>query len=187
MTVESLPPLTDSGLIQAILGRMAQDLGMLMGHDLELNGLDVSRARTRPAGKDRIHISFKLGLTQDGGAKRFGALLVPLPEAITMAGFLLMMPLESLAPRRNDSALDSALKDALLEIGNMIGSASNTALASLGAAGFAMRSEGCQGVRPDVRPAFPYQEGAELVVGRATARFEPFPPFELILMLPPLA
>ena len=49
-----------------------------------------------------------------------------------------------------------------------------------------MHSEGCQGVRADVRPAFPYEEGSELIVARVGACFDPFPPFELILMLPPV-
>ena len=75
----------------------------------------------------------------------------------------------------------------MLEIGNMIGGAGNTALASLGASASSLRSEGCQGVRADVRPAFPYEEGNELIVGGVTARFEPFPPFELILILPPVS
>ena len=41
-------------------------------------------------------------------------------------------------------------------------------------------------MRSSVRPAFPYVEGTELVVGRATARVHEFPPFEMITMLPVL-
>ncbi len=177
----------DPALIQALLERMGQDLGVILGRELPLTMLDVTRARSRPAGKGRVHISFKLGLAKEGEPKRFGALLVPLPEAITMASFLLMLPEEAAASRREDSTLDAATKDALLEIGSLLGSASATALATLGAAGWSVHSEGCQGVRADVRPAFPYEEGSELVVARVGTCLDPFPPFEKILMLPPVS
>ncbi len=179
-------PIQDAALITGILERTLQDLGAVMGREIQLTTPAVERASSRPAGKGRIHISFKLGLSKDGRPERYGAMLVPLPEAITMACLLLMIPDEALAVRREESTLDPALKDALLEIGNMIGGATDAALAGLGAAGWSVRSEGCQGVRPDVRPAFPYEKGSELVVGRTSARMEPFPPFELILMLPPV-
>jgi len=176
----------DSALIGTILEHVGRSLDAIMGCDLGHSGLTVARERTRPAGKWTIHISFKLGFSQEDGRKLHGALLVPLPEAITMACFLLMMQDDAVASRRQELTLDPSLKDAMLEIGSLIGSAANTALAALGAAGWSVYSDGCQGVRPDVRPAFPYEEGDELVVGRVTARLAPFPPFELILMLPPI-
>jgi hypothetical protein len=180
----SLP--TDEALVNAVLGRVTRDLGMILGHDLSVENPRVERARSRPAGAGRIHISFKLGLRREGARQRHGALLVPLPEAVTMACFLLMIPDETVVARREETGLDSTLKDAMLEIANMVGGATSTALAEQGVAGWSVRSEGCQGVRADVRPAFPYEEGSELVVGRATARFESFQPFEMILMLPAL-
>jgi hypothetical protein len=182
----TLSTASDHALVQAVLERVAGDLSSVIGREVGLIGLDSRRERARPAGKDTVHISFKLGLRRDGGPARFGALLVPLPEAVSVACYLLMLPEDGVAARRAETTLDWALKDALLEVGNMVGNASNTALASLGAAGWSARSEGCQGVRPDVRPAFPYEEGSDLIVGRATARIEPFPPFELLLILPAL-
>jgi hypothetical protein len=186
MTHATSARIQDALLIGTILERVAQSLEAIMGCDLVRSGLTVGRERTRPAGKATIHISFKLGLCQDGGRTLHGALLLPLPEAITMACFLLMMPEDAVLSRRHELSLDPSLKQAMLEIGNLIGSASTTAMAYLGAAGWSVSSEGCQGVRPGVRPAFPYEEGDELVVGRVTARLVPFPPFELILMVPPL-
>jgi len=47
-----------------------------------------------------------------------------------------------------------------------------------------VRSEGCQGVRADVRPAFAYDEGSELIVGRAHMTLHDFDPFGVVLMLP---
>lgn len=175
---------TDGQLVSALMKRVNGDLGMILGRELVFAAPRIERARTRPAGAGSIHISFKLGFRHEGGEKRHGCLLLPLADAITMACFLLMIPEETVTSRREETALDSALKDAMLEIGNMIGGATNTVLAELGLAGWSARSEGCQGVRADVRPAFPYEEGAELVVARITTTMEPYPPFELLLLAP---
>ena len=48
-------------------------------------------------------------------------------------------------------------------------------------------SAGCQGVRPDIRPAFPYVEGQPLLVGVAESSLAGFEPFEMLLVLPELA
>lgn len=178
--------LRDATLIRGVLERVTHDLGAVMGCEFALERSEVERARTRPAGAGKVHISFKLGLSKDGGPMRFGSLLVPLPEAITMASLLLMAPEETLDSQREAATLDPSTKDAMLEIGNMVAAASSTALAALGAAGWTAHSEGCQGVRADVRPAFPYEEGSELVVGRSVARIGPYPSFGMILMLPAL-
>jgi hypothetical protein len=177
---------TDPALVGGILRRLNADLGMILGRELVFAAPRLERVGARPAGKGCIHISFKLAFRSESGAKRHGALLVPLPDAITMACFLLMIPEETVTARREETSLDTALKDAMLEIGNMIGGATNTALAELGLAGWSARSEGCQGVRADVRPAFPYTEGSELVVARVETNLEPFAPFELLLLLPPM-
>jgi hypothetical protein len=186
MTNATTARIPDATLIDTILERVGQSLEAIMGCGLGHEGLTVTREKARPAGKGMIHVSFRLGFRHDGGATLHGALLVPLPEAITMACLLLMLPEEAVASRRSEAALDPSLKDAMFEIANLVGSACNAALAALGAAGWSACSEGCQGVRADVRPAFPYAEGGELVVGRATTSLAPFPPFELILIVPPL-
>ena len=179
-------PIQDTTLVREVFARVTRDLTAILGLELELSGQLVERLRFRPAGKRQIHLSFKLGFEREGQARRHGALLVPLPEAATMAGSLLMLPGEAIARCRASTSLDLAAKDALLEIGSMVAAACSTALAELGVAGVSVRSEGCQGVRADVRPAFPYEEGSELVVGRASASIGPFPPFEMLLLLPEL-
>ena len=184
-TVRTLP--SDAALVAAILARVAEDLGMMLGHDVEFAAPRIERARTRPAGEGLVHISFKLGFVPPTGGKLHGAALLALPDALTMSCFLLMIPEEIVDSRRKETAPDATLKDALLEIGNMIGGALNTALEKLGLSGWSARSEGCQGVRPGVRPAFPYEEGSELVVARVGVLLAPFPVFDLILMLPPPA
>lgn len=183
-SIESVP--SDQALVAGLLARVGEDLTMMLGRELGFDGVAVTREGTRPAGARCIHISFKLRVQHEDGRKGHGALLLPLPEAITWAGLLLMIPEESVNARREETTLDGALKDAMLEIGNMIGGACNNAIAELGLVGWTLRSEGCQGVRADVRPAFPYAEGSPLVVARMRSRLEDMPPADLVLMLPPL-
>jgi hypothetical protein len=173
----------DEQLVAGILERLTEELASFFGRPIELTSRQVERATTRPAGKGVIHISFRLTFTQDG-TERHGALLLPLPEAITLADLLLLAPEEDLGRHRQEATLDGTLKGAMLEVGNMIGAAVHAALPGLGLSSWSVRSEGCQGVRADVRPAFPYTEGSELIVGRVTASIRPFPPFELLLILP---
>lgn len=179
-------PIQDTTLVREVFGRVTKDLTALLGVEVDLSGQVVERLRFRPAGRRVIHISFKLGFEREGQPRRFGALLVPLAEAVTLAGSLLMLSGDAIARRRGASSLDLASKDALLEIGSMIAAACSSALAEVGAAGISVRFEGCQGVRPDVRPALPYVEGSELVIGRASACIDPFAPFEMLLLLPDL-
>lgn len=176
----------DKALVGGILAQISKDLGLMLGHELLLESARVERALTRPAGAGSIHISFKLGFHSASGVELSGCLLVPLADAVTMAGLLLMMPEDVIAARREEPTLDTPLKDAMLEIGSMLGGATGTALAELGLARWSVHSAGCQGVRAGVRPALPYVEGSELVVGRLAARFEPHPACELILILPVL-
>lgn len=159
---------------------------MILGHEVDLDDVRIERVQSRPAGPGQVHISFKLGFQAQDYRVDYGALLVPLPEAITMACLILMMPDETVMARRKEPTLDSTLKDAMLEIGNMIGGATNTAVAESGYLSWTARSVGCQGVRAGVRPAFPYEEGHELVVARARAKVGHFPEFELLLILPVL-
>ena len=174
---------TDRALLVGVLRRIAGDLGMMIGQDIAFEEPAVERANARPAGGGVVHISFKLALAFASGTTKYGALLLPLPEAITLAGLLLMIPEESVAARRGDPAPDATLKAAMLEIASMIGGSTSTALEEFGVACTA-RSEGCQGVRAEVRPAFPYREGEELLVARVRMRVHTYPEFEALLVLP---
>jgi hypothetical protein len=176
----------DASLVAGILRRIVDDLAPVLGREIELGPREVERASTRPAGEGTIHISFKLAFGR-GGEERHGALLVPLADALTMGSLLLMMPEDAIATRRSETTLDADLEGALLEIGSTLGESTSAALVELGATSWHALSRGCQGVRAGVRPAFPYAEGSALVVGRCEARIEPFPPFDALLILPPLS
>jgi hypothetical protein len=176
---------SDPQLVQNILERIAQSLTTILGHAFPLQVDSVERSNARPAGEGVVHISFKLDLLQGGERKGQGSLLIPLPDAMTMAAFLLMLPEESVTTQRGESNPDQALKDAMLEVGRSIGSACSAALGNC-TSGWSARSAGCQGVRADVRPALDYVEGHELVVARFSSHFDPWEPFEGLLILPPL-
>jgi hypothetical protein len=75
----------------------------------------------------------------------------------------------------------------MMEVGNFIGGAFDAAVRDLGVGQVKVRSEGCQGVRANVRPAFHHEDGEPLVVARAQWRIHNWPSFEALLMLPPVA
>lgn len=176
---------TEAQLVQEILHRVAADLSMITDRELTVNVHRTEHASARPAGKGKIHISFRLGFEQPDGLKH-GCLLIPLPDAISLACYLMMVPDDGVKAKRSVKDLDGTLKDAMLEVGNFIGGAADAALRESVGAIAKVRSEGCQGVRPDVRPALLYNEGDTLVVGRAKSKIHEFPEFEMLVMLPQL-
>ncbi len=178
--------MNDQQQIDEIFQRIAGDLSMIADRELKIQKAQVQRSNVRVAGAKLVHISFKLGF-QHAGQISHGSLLVPLPDAIALAAYLMMMPDDGVKSKRNLTVLDSVTKDALLEIGNFIGGAADAALRSLGLEDVRVRSESCQGVKADVRPAFVHSEGTALLVGRAQAQLGSWPAFEMILLLPLLA
>lgn len=174
------------GWIRASLDRIVSDLMTIADHDFELIDLVTERMFRRPAGEGQIHISFRFALESDGGEAE-GCLLVPLPDALAVAGFLLMMSPEAVMRARSRTQLDSTTKDALLEVSNFVARALQDTLDELELRGVRVRSEGCQGVRADIRPALGYVEGDLLIVGRARARLAGFPDFEMLFLLPDVA
>jgi hypothetical protein len=100
---------------------------------------------------------------------------------------MMMLSDEDVARERERKELDDPLKEALLEIGKYLAVACDSVLKRVLPEGCTARSDGCQGVRADVRPALDYVEGEPLLVARARARVHTSEPFELILMLPELA
>lgn len=175
----------DQELVQGLLGRVASDLGVILDRDIAIESVVSERRNARVAGAGCVHISFRLGI-EIGGQSREGCLLVPLAEAVSLAGYMMMLTDEEVARERNRKDLDEPFKEALLEVGKFLAGACDTVLRRLVSEGASTRSRGCQGVRADVRPAFEYEEGDELIVARARARVHDFEPCELVLMLPAL-
>lgn len=165
--------------------RLAGDLEMIADRPIQVQSVAVERAHQRAVGRGSVHISFKLGFQYEGTIQH-GALLMPLAEAITLGCYLMMVPDDGVKSKRSLQTVDPGLKDALMEVGNFVGGATDAALRGLGLDTIKVRSEGCQGVRANVRPAFVYSEGSDLIVGRAKLRIHTWPVFEAVLMLPKL-
>ena len=177
---------SDPDLVEAVFRKIGADLEAILDHEISFEEVRYDRLQRRVAGEGRVHISFKLGIDADG-ERQHGCVLIPLPDAISMACLLMMLPDQMVAESRDLDGPDEAMKEALLEVGNFVAGATDVVLREWMPEGVAVRFEGCQGVRADVRPAFPYEEGSELIVGWVQARIDTFPPFEMILMLPRLS
>ena len=158
---------------------------MIVDRELAFEEPRCERVEARPAGEGSVHISFKQGY-RIGAEVLHGCMLVPLRDAIAMACYLMMVPDETVGERREATELDRITKDALLEVGNFVAAAIDGAVRARAGDAVAVRAAGCQGVRADVRPAFPYEEGAPLLACRLAATLQGFDPFEVVLVLPPL-
>ena len=176
----------ESQLVEELLQRIASDISMITDRDLVVTVKSVQKWAERPAGKGKIHISFRLGFQEKDGVKH-GCLLLPLPDAISLACYLMMVPDDGVKGKRSLKTLDDSIKDAMLEVGNFIGGAADAALREAVGVSAKVRSEGCQGVRPNVRPALVYNEGTSLLVGAAKGQVHEYPEFDMILMLPELS
>lgn len=172
--------------VEEILQRIAGDLSMITDRELLVGATEVAVESTRPAGRGKIHVSFRLGFQCPSGGWQ-GCLLVPLPDAISLACCLMMVPADVLRSNRAKTTLDGATKDAMLEVGNFICGATDAALRALGLDEVKVSFEGCQGVKTNVRPALVYREGDPLVVGRAQLALAEFPEDTTLLLVPAAA
>jgi len=172
-------------LVEEILLRVASDISMITDREFVVNVQSVERENARPAGKGRVHISFRLGFEQEGGV-RHGCMIIPLADAISLACYLMMVPDDGVKGKRSLKDIDDTIKDAMLEVGNFIGGAADAAMREAIGVSAKVRSEGCQGVRSSVRPALIYNEGDPLLVGRAKSVIHEYPEFDLLLLLPEL-
>lgn len=182
MAPSALPPLDEHELVQCVLARMATDLGLILDRELELDGFVLEHVNARPVGKGQVHISFKLEIDA-GPEEEQGCLLVPLTEAITLAGYMMMKEDDEIERERARQTLDGPYKEAMLELSKVLAGCCQSVLERV-LPDRAVRSAGCQGVRANVRPALAYREGDRLLVARVRARLASFEPREWILVLP---
>jgi len=176
----------ETRLIERILASLGDDLALVTDQDIAFEVVEIERMDKRPAGEGSIHVSFRLDFWREGSAQQ-GCLLLPLPEAISIAGLLLEIPVAGIESRREDDTLDPNLKDAMVEVGNMVGGSVGSAIRSLSIEDTEARFAGCQGVRAGVRPVLAYEENTPLTVCRASVRVAGFPESIALLMLPILA
>lgn len=170
--------------VEEIFQRVCGDLSMIADREMEVKTVDTEILDHRPAGKSKIHISFRLGFSQ-GDDVLHGCMLLPLADAITLACSLMMIPENVIEQTRTQNTLDPTTKDAMLEVGNFICGATDAAFRALGA-DLKVVFEGCQGVKPGIRPALIYDEGIELIIGQADIAQGGFGHDTHLLMMPKL-
>lgn len=174
----------ESRLVDEIFRRLAGDLEMVTDHKVQVQSIDIVHAKRRPAGAGTVHVSFKIALASQERIEH-GCMLVPYADAVSLASYLLMLGDEVVATRRSDPTIDLATKDALMEVSNFVAGAVESALRGIGIEHVKARSEGCQGVRANVRPAFDCRDGTDLLVGLGRVQIHTWPACTMILMFPP--
>ena len=171
-------------VLQNVFERVASDLSMIADRDIEVHSIAYEERQDRAAGSSVVHIAFRFGVRAAGGGVHHGALLVPLAEAISVAGYVMMAPEDRVAAMRESGEVDIAVKKALVEVGAFVAAAGDAALRTAGVACDTVVFEGCQGVRADVPPRLDYVEGAPLSTSRAMVSIAGQPPVECLIMLP---
>ncbi|MEE2940370.1 MAG: hypothetical protein VX460_08300 [Planctomycetota bacterium] len=171
-------------VLEDVFERVACDLSMVVDREVEVHSVGYEERRDRAAGAAVVHISFRFGVRAAGPQVHHGALLVPLPEAITVAGYLMMAPEARVVAMRESGDVDTASKKAMIQVGAFVASATEAALRAAGVAFDGVHFDGCQGVRADVPPRLQYMEGAPLATSRAMVSIGGRPPAEFLIMLP---
>src|SRR5688572_8143233 len=119
--------LVESELATSVLARIATDLSMIIDRDISIDEVRVEKRTQRPAAGPLVHISFKLGVEVEDETRQ-GCLLVPLPDAVALAAFMMMLPDETVAQERGRTELDGPFKEALLEVGKFLAGACDLVL-----------------------------------------------------------
>ena len=171
-------------VLEDVFRRVASDLSLLVDRVIDVQSVAYEERIDLAAGPSEVHIAFRLGLRVASGGAHQGALLVPLGEAISVAGYLMMAPEERVAAMRASGEVGAAAKRALVEVGAFVAAAGDAALRTAGACCDGVVFEGCQGVRADVPPRLEYEEGAPLSTSRAMISIAGRPPVECVLMIP---
>lgn len=172
-------------MVQEVLHRIASDLALVTDREVRIEEGSVYWAEMRPVGRDRIHISFRFTIAK-GGDEHQACVLLPLPEAITLASYLMMVPDEDIPGDREKDTLDGTMKNAIMEVGRFMGEGIDAAMRESTNLSAEVRFAGCQGVRANVRPALDYQDGDRLLTGSTRANIEQFSEFDLWVAFPAL-
>lgn len=171
--------------VSELVQRIAADLSMIIEREVRVLSCDVRRAAERAAGAGVVHIALKQAY-RHGEVVAHGCLLVPLPDALTLAGFFLMLPNDVVEAQRSLSTVDAVTKDALLEVASFVAGSVGNALAGGGPSSVEVRSASCQGLRPGALPALAHEPGNDWWIARANIKVHTFAAADVLLQLPSL-
>lgn len=172
-------------VVEPCWNRIVHDLALLSDTELAVVDVRAEVVEEIPTARGDVHVAFKFGV-EHAGRIRHGCLLAPLPDAITLACLLIMLPGEHIAQQRERRTVDQPLREALLEVSTWIARSLGASLRASEGVDSRIEPESCQGVRRDAQPAIAHEPGERWIVSRAELRHADWPAFEAILLVPEL-
>lgn len=174
---------TPGQLLDLLMDETAESLSLLTEFTLgELTGDDRIEDE-RPGADDGVRVALRFGYRTSRGV-RMGFVQMPLDGALLLAGALLMRPTSELAAERGSDAPGEGHKVALMEVGELLGSAFDEALKDRHGAGSEVRFFGCQGVAAGEAPWVSDYAGQPFAVRRQNVSLSRLDPFEMLVAVP---
>lgn len=155
-------------LATTLAASLFENMAMIVDQQIDIRHSDFTTDSNPPSGADEVHISFRFTFRREDET-RFACLLLPLEQTVTGACSMMMMPLDQATEICDSGTLDSTMKDAILEIGNMLSNAFTKVFAEAGRKE-TVSFHGCQGLRADAMAWIPVNnpEGWGILEGRGT-------------------
>ena len=169
-------------LLDLLIDEAAASLALLSDFQLGEPVLADVIEHDRPVWEE-VHIVFRIGFAIKGRA-RMGLLGLTLPEALTLSGFLLMLPTDSVAENRSKSEPNEGDKEAIMEAGNLIAGAFRASLSKRVNGSVDVQFFGCQGVAAGEPPWISGFEAEALAIRQHSASFAKFDTFSVVMAIP---
>lgn len=170
-------------LLDLVASEFAGSLELLTALRLEEAVAADEIANELPRGGDEVRVALRIGIKGPGGP-RLGFVSMPLACSLVLAGSLLMLPVDTLRASTERDAPDGMEKEAMMEIGHLLGSAFDTALRERFGEQIHSRFAGCQGVPGGESPWIPGYAGEPLAIRRQKIGVSDIDPFEILIAIP---
>ncbi len=174
---------TATELLDLLAGEFAGSLELLTTFRLDEAVDDDQVVAELPTPYADTRVALRIGL-KTSTAARLGFVSMPLPCSLVLAGSLLMLPMDELRRAGDRSAPDEAEKEALMEIGHLVGAAFNATLRTRFGKGIDVCFAGCQGVEGGSSPWVPGYAGEPLAIRKQLVAFGDLEPFEVLIVIP---
>ena len=138
-------------VLELLVDEVASALSLLCPFQLSGPATDDEIVEDRPGADGSVRIAIRYGFKTPRGV-RMGFLQLPLENALTLAGNLLMLPTAELRESIGKEEPDEGEKEALMEAGELLASAFQDQLEKRLTDETVVQFFGCQGVGPDDAP-----------------------------------
>lgn len=170
-------------VLDLLVDEVAGSLSLLIPFQLNGAVVDDEVVGDRPGADESVRVAIRFGFKTPRGV-RMGFLQLPLDSALTLAGALLMMPTSELKESIRKQEPDEGEKEALMEAGELLGSAFQDLLKKRLTDETIVQFFGCQGVDEGRAPWVANYAGEPIAVRRHLVGFDGFEPFELMVAIP---